>query len=97
MTADGRPLSKNRLLAIVRKRSQRAGIQGVRASPHTIRHAAAVAFLQNEGDVFALQKLLGHSSLEMTRRYCLLSDGDLKKMHKKASPADNLHYRRMGV
>jgi site-specific recombinase XerD len=93
LTFDGRRLTKNRLYAIVRKYSARAGIQGVRCSPHTIRHTAALAFLQNKGDAFALQKLLGHTSLEMTRRYCLLSDSDLKKMHHTASPVDNLHFR----
>jgi site-specific recombinase XerD len=93
LTCSGRRMTKNRLLAIVKKYSQRAGIGGIRCSPHTIRHTAALTFLKNEGDVFALQKLLGHTSLEMTRRYCLLSDGDLKKMHAKASPADNLGFR----
>ncbi len=93
LTFDGRRLTKNRLHAIVKKYSARAGISGIRCSPHTIRHTAALAFLQNKGDAFALQKLLGHTSLEMTRRYCLLSDGDLKKMHRTASPVDNLHFR----
>jgi site-specific recombinase XerD len=93
LTREGRRLTRNQLLFVVKKYSRRAGIQGIRCSPHTLRHSAALAFLQNDGDAFALQKLLGHTSLEMTRKYCLLADGDLKKMHVKASPVDNLHFR----
>jgi site-specific recombinase XerD len=32
-----------------------------------------------------LQKALGHSTLQMTRRYTELNDDDLKQMHKKTS------------
>jgi hypothetical protein len=34
--------------------------------------------------------MLGHASLEMTRRYCELADIDVKSAHMTASPVDNL-------
>ena len=90
LTRDGRPLSKDRMDNLMRKYGRRAGIAGVRISPHTLRHTAAVTFLRNGGDVFSLQRMLGHSSLDMTRRYCQLADVDVKRAHMTASPVDNL-------
>ncbi|MDP2728609.1 MAG: tyrosine-type recombinase/integrase, partial [Dehalococcoidia bacterium] len=63
---------------------------------HTLRHTAAVKFLLNGGDVFSLQRMLGHASLEMTRRYCELADTDVKQAHMTASPVDNLALRSGG-
>ena len=90
LTNDGRPLSKDRVEKIMARFGKKAGLKGVRCSPHTLRHTAAITFLRNGGDVFSLQRMLGHSSLEMTRRYCEVADTDLKKAHITASPVDNL-------
>ena len=90
LTRDGNRLTKSHIETRMVRYGRRAGISGVRVSPHTLRHTAAVSFLRNGGDVFSLQRLLGHSSLEMTRHYCQLADVDVKKAHLSASPVDNL-------
>jgi len=90
LTADGRPMTKDRIDKKMSRYGEKAGIKGVRCSPHTLRHTAAVRFLRNGGDVFSLQRMLGHSSLEMTRHYCELADVDVKRAHLTASPVDNL-------
>ena len=90
LTYDGRPLGKNLVGARMKRYGRRAGISGVRCSPHTLRHTAAVSFLRNGGNAFSLQCLLGHSSLEMTRHYCELADIDVQNAHATASPVDNL-------
>ena len=94
LTKDGRRMTKGRIEIIMKKYSERAGITGIRCSPHTLRHTAAVRFLRNGGDVFSLQRMLGHSSLEMTRHYCELADVDVKRAHLTASPVDNLDLTR---
>ncbi len=94
LTRDGRPLTKNRVDSIMKHYGQMAGLTGVRCSPHTLRHTFAINFLRNDGDIFSLQKILGHSSLEMTRRYCESANVDIKKAHAIASPVDNLTLER---
>jgi len=94
LTQDGRPLTKNRVETIMKHYGRTAGLTGVRCSPHTLRHTFAINFLRNDGDIFSLQIILGHSSLEMTRRYCELANVDIKKAHAIASPVDNLAIER---
>jgi integrase len=51
----------------------------------------ALEFLRNGGDVMTLQKLLGHSTLEMTRRYLNQTEGDvLQKARAVGAVVDRL-------
>jgi integrase/recombinase XerD len=52
---------------------------------HRFRHTFAVEYVRSGGNIMYLQKALGHSTLQMTRRYTELNDDDLKQMHKKTS------------
>ena len=52
---------------------------------HAFRHTFAVNYLRKGGSVFHLQKMLGHSSLEMTRRYANLMTEDLQAVHQRLS------------
>ncbi|OAK33676.1 tyrosine-type recombinase/integrase [Bacillus wiedmannii] len=67
-----------------------AGIKGVRVSPHTFRHTFAKYYLLNNGDVMTLQKILGHSSIEMVRKYINMTSKDIVAQHNKHSPLNNL-------
>ncbi len=60
-------------------------------TPHTFRHTFAVEYLRaNPGDVLRLQAILGHSTLEMVRRYVRYVEQDLMFGYERASPADRL-------
>lgn len=71
------PLTRSGVLQIVCKTGKRAGIQGVRCSPHTFRHTFAVEFILAGGNVYSLQQLLGHASLQITERYVKLAEADI--------------------
>jgi site-specific recombinase XerD len=59
---------------------------GVTITPYHLRHVFALTFVRNGGDVFALQRIMGHSKLDMTRHYVNLVQTDIVNSHAKASP-----------
>lgn len=81
-----RRMSADAIKHLVRRISLRAGVP---AHPHSFRHTFAIEYLRNNGDIFTLQRLLGHSSLEMVRYYLALANSDMEAAHRRASPVDN--------
>lgn len=93
LTRTGDPLTGNRVETIIENYGQKAKVKAVRCSPHTFRHTFAISYLRNGGDVFSLQRILGHSTLEMVRNYIALTQSDLQAAHLKCSPVDNLRLK----
>jgi integrase/recombinase XerC len=86
----GGHLTTNALYHIVERLGEEAGITGVRCSPHTARHYAAISFLRAGGNTFTLQKMLGHTDLKQTRRYSQIADADVATQHRMYSPVERL-------
>lgn len=85
----GNKLSENAVTDIFSKAGKENKIKGVRVSPHTFRHSFAKYFLLNGGDVFTLQKILGHSDISVTRKYVNLNDNDIRVQNEKYNPLEN--------
>ena len=60
-----------------------------KTSAHAYRHTFAKLWILNGGDIFRLQKILGHSSIEMVRNYVEMFSEDLKKDFAVYNPLDN--------
>jgi site-specific recombinase XerD len=60
-----------------------------RVSAHTLRHTFAVRYIQNGGDIFTLQKILGHSDISVTKIYTEMNVQDLKRQADRYNPLDN--------
>lgn len=84
----GERLDRDRLRELIIRRGTHAKITGVRLSPHTFRHTFAVQYLLNGGDALSLQAILGHSTLDMTKRYVHFAQTMQKFIHDRVSPAD---------
>jgi integrase/recombinase XerD len=90
VTQDGLPMKRRHAHQLIARLGASARISGVRVSPHTLRHTFATWFLRSGGDVFSLQRQLGHSSLSMTRRYLDLTQNDVAAAHGLHSPGNQL-------
>ena len=67
------------------------GDRGVsKTNIHGLRHNFAKGWVQNNGNMFVLQKILGHSSLDMTRKYVKLFSEDIKEDFDRYSPLDTI-------
>ena len=80
---EGRPLTTSGLLQMCQRIGANAGVA---FSPHRLRHTFAISYLRSGASVFALQKTLGHTSLDMSLRYSALMTDDLISDHAKHSP-----------
>lgn len=59
-------------------------------TPYHLRHVFGLWFIRNGGDVFALQNILGHAKMDMTKVYVNLANEDIRVSHAKASPLVNM-------
>lgn len=81
VNAKGKPLDVNHVSQRAYKRAlKRAGVSNIRF--HDLRHTFASHFMMNGGNIYDLQKILGHTDMKMTMRYAHLSPTHLKEAIK---------------
>jgi integrase/recombinase XerD len=89
VTVDGERISKRYVQELIQTYGEQAQIRDVRVSPHTFRHTMAKFYIMAGGDIFSLQKILGHSTLDMVRVYVDLFSTDVHMQHRKFSFVEN--------
>ena len=90
LTKFGDPLTLRMTNKTIERIGEKAKVENVRLSAHTFRHTFAKNWLMNGGDIFSLQKILGHRTLEMVKNYVNITFQDIQSQHSKFSPGDNL-------
>ncbi|MFC2122525.1 tyrosine-type recombinase/integrase [Bacteroidota bacterium] len=92
LSISGQPLTENSMKLMFTRLAKRSGVSRFHA--HLCRHTFATRFLINGGDVFSLQQILGHSTLEMVRHYVNLASNHIVMQHQRFSPLDHLGLRK---
>ena len=87
-----KPLTTEAIERVVRLAGKEAKVSdSIRCSPHTCRHYYAQAQLRNGLDVYSLSRLLGHETVDITKRYLQgLKDREVLELSVKTSPLMNL-------
>jgi integrase/recombinase XerD len=78
-------LGRRVMLRDVKRLCKRLGFDPPGRTLHAFRHTFALNYIRRGGSVFHLQKVLGHATLEMTRRYANLMTEDLQAVHERVS------------
>ncbi len=81
----GRPLTRQRVFAIIKELAQRVGLQQ-RVSPHTFRHSFATHLVEGGADLRAVQAMLGHESITTTEVYTHLDRHYLQQVVREYHP-----------
>lgn len=81
-----------------RRLNKYSKLAGVKITPYQLRHYFGTQYLKNPGsNLIYLQKMMGHKSLEMTKRYVEVDSDSLIENHKIASPLQNIIKRNTRV
>src|SRR5438132_2885261 len=78
-------LGRRVMLRDVKLLYKRLGFDPPACTLHACRHSFGSNYVRRGGSVFHLQKVLGHSTMEMTKRYCALVTTDLQAVHERVS------------
>lgn len=85
-TNRGREMQHRNIYRAIVDHCRMLGFEPPKRAIHAFRHSFALGYVRRGGSVFHLQRMLGHTTLEMSRRYCNLTVEDLKASHEKLTP-----------
>lgn len=92
----GEKLTENGLRCSIADYNRRRGVS--KTSIHLFRHTFARKYLVDcGGNAFTLQKLLGHSTLDMTKHYCAIFDKDIVRDYDNFSPLSQFSKKKISI
>ena len=90
LTRKGTTLSARGVQIVFRSLKMKKIIDIENFSPHLLRHSFALAYIENGGDPFSLQRILGHTDQTTTSKYVNMARTNVKSQHSKYSPGERL-------
>ena len=90
LTQRGTALSARGIQIVFRSLKKKLNLDGRKLSPHLLRHSFALAYIENGGDPFSLQRILGHTDQTTTAKYVNMARSNVKAQHSKYSPGERL-------
>ena len=90
LTQRGTTLSARGVQIVFRSLKKKLNLDGRKLSPHLLRHSFALAYIENGGDPFSLQRILGHTDQTTTSKYVNMARTNVKSQHSKYSPGERL-------
>jgi len=86
-TSHGSQMAGDSMIRAIHNYNKSRGVE--KTSIHLFRHTFAKNWVLNGGDIFRLQKILGHSSLDMVKEYVSIFGVDIKKNFDSFNALDN--------
>lgn len=83
LSTRGRPLTRQWVWEMVRSAAR---AEGLKASPHTLRHSCATHMVEHGADLRSVQTLLGHADIATTQVYTHVALSHLKQVHRAHHP-----------
>ena len=90
LTQRGTTFSARGIQIVFRSLKKKKIIDNENFSPHLLRHSFALAYIENGGDPFSLQRILGHTDQTTTSKYVNMARSNVKTQHSKYSPGERL-------
>ena len=90
-TLEGKQMAKGSLQCSMRAYNLGRGVS--KTSLHLFRHTFAKNYILAGGGMVQLQALLGHSTLDMTRKYIRLYSQDIQRDFERLNPLNNILHK----
>ena len=79
LTSSGRGISRRQVWFELKRLCRAAGVEPTKVFPHNLRHLFATTFYRASRDIVRLADMLGHSSIDTTRIYLMVSGAEQQR------------------